>query len=180
MKTTFVGFGKNGRSLFELEKTGAQKIVMDSLQFQIDGIFNDSSSSEIKSQSALILLKTCFSTENIENFRISGVADVLIRSLSMLCDSSYDVKVSLLTLIFVFITGIEGSILHECIVPDNVYCTIIHTFLHSSHKSDFQLAHGKKQESKRKRKLFLNKDGDIIQNILDLNNCLMKFYFTLL
>ena len=120
MATTY-----GGRSVFELQESGATNVLLDSVQFHIDGVFSKTSA-VVRCDSVIKLIQLCTSSRNIlAGFRSNGVAHALLRIVGLLAtETDVQMRVALQALALILCRHDDGSMLDGFEIPLNVFATL--------------------------------------------------------
>ena len=125
MSTTTSSYGATNRSVFELQESGATNVLLDSVQFHIDGVFSKTSSS-VRCGSVKKLIQLCTSSRNVlAGFRSNGVAHALLRIVGLLAtETDYQMRVALQALALILCRNDDGSLMDGFEIPLNVFAAL--------------------------------------------------------
>ena len=125
MATTSSSYGATNRSVFELQESGATNVLLDSVQFHIDGVFSKTSS-VVRCDSVKKLIQLCTSSRNIlAGFRSNGVAHALLRIVGLLAtETDVQMRVALQSLAMILCRHDDGSIMEGFEIPLNVFAAL--------------------------------------------------------
>ena len=122
---TTSSYGATNRSVFELQESGATNVLLDSVQFHIDGVFSKTSS-VVRCDSVKKLIQLCTSSRNIlAGFRSNGVAHALLRIVGLLAtEIDVQMRVALQALALILCRHDDGSLMDGFEIPLNVFAAL--------------------------------------------------------
>jgi Wings apart-like protein regulation of heterochromatin len=118
--------GARNRSVFELSESGASKALLDSVQFNLDGLFT-LKSSKARMLCAFKLLELCASSKQVLiAFRGNGIAATLLRVVGLLAsESDNSLRLCLQALALILCRSDKGDILIGIDIPRNVFTSLL-------------------------------------------------------
>ena len=114
-------------SRFELLEEGESKLLIDTVQFQLDGLFAKTSTTALRRKSAWKLLEICLSSpQTLSTFRSNGVAKTLLRVTGLVSsEQDEDVRCTLQALALVLVRDHDGQIMPGVDLPVNVFLALL-------------------------------------------------------
>lgn len=98
-------------SSFELAEKGANKVLIDSVQFQLDGLFTKNASVSLRRRSAWTLFEICQSKDSLPLFRSTGIMKALLRVVGLLLTEEDEaVELTLIALAIVLIQRMDRKL----------------------------------------------------------------------
>jgi Wings apart-like protein regulation of heterochromatin len=118
--------GIRNRSVFELSESGASKALLDSVQFNLDGLFT-LKSSKPRMLCAFKLIEMCtFSKQVLTTFRSNGIAATLLRVVGLLAsESDHSLRLCLQALALILCQNDKGEIIVGIDMPRNVFTSLL-------------------------------------------------------
>jgi Wings apart-like protein regulation of heterochromatin len=118
--------GARNRSVFELSESGASKALLDSVQFNLDGLFT-LKSSKPRMLCAFKLIEMCTSSKQVLiAFRSNGIAATLLRVVGLLAsESDHSFRLCLQALALILCQSDKGEILSGIDIPRNVFMSLL-------------------------------------------------------
>lgn len=119
------------RSVFELTESGAHKVVFDSLQYYLDGLFLVKSTN-LRVKCACKLIEICTSTKQVLLiFRNNGIANTLLRVVGLLSsERDHSLRLCLQVLALLLCQSEKGDIPYGFFIPHNVFVSLLSSILY--------------------------------------------------
>ena len=122
--------GDRNRSVFELSESGANKALLDSVQFHLDGLFTLKSPGP-RALCVYKLIEICTSSKQVLfAFRSNGIASTLLRVVGLLqSEKDHCLRLCLQALALVLCQSENGDIIEGLEIPRNVFISLLTSIL---------------------------------------------------